>query len=223
MAMLRAKPGGIDIEPSQTAVVVVDMQNAFAKEGGMLNLAGMDISGAVACIEANRRLLEQARRCGVQVVYLQMTYAPDLSNGGGPLSPNYHKEISMVMMRDKPELFGKLLVEGTWDWQIVDELAPRNGDMVIPKIRYSGFCGTGLNNFLRTKNFRYLLFTGIATNVCVESTARDAYFEEYWPIIVEDAVNHAGPDFTRQAMLWNFENIFGWVTTVEDVTSWLNK
>ena len=199
------------------------MQNAFAKTGGMLDLAGMDISGAAACIEANRLLLEDARKHGLQVVYLQMTYTPDLSNGGGPLSPNYHKEISMVMMRERPELHGKLLVEGSWDWQIVDELAPHDGDMVIPKIRYSGFCGTGLNNYLRTKNFRYLLFTGIATNVCVESTARDAYFEEYWPIIVEDAVNHAGPDFTRDAMLWNFENIFGWVTTIADVTSWLNN
>jgi len=223
MARLTAKPEGIDIEPAQTAVVVVDMQNAFAKTGGMLDLAGMDISGAAACIETNRRLLEVARKQGVQVVYLQMTYTPDLSNGGGPLSPNYHKEISMVMMRERPELHGKLLVEDSWDWQIVDELAPEEGDMVIPKIRYSGFCGTGLNNYLRTKNFRYLLFTGIATNVCVESTARDAYFEEYWPIIVEDAVNHAGPDFTRQAMLWNFENIFGWVTTAADVAAWLKK
>jgi len=223
MAVLKAKPEEIDIDPEHTAVVVVDMQNAFAKKGGMLDLAGMDISGAGQCIESNRRLLEAARKGGVQVVYLQMTYKPDLSNGGGPLSPNYHKEISMRMMRDRPELYGKLLVEDTWDWQIVDELIPQEGDVVIPKIRYSGFCGTGLNNYLRTKNFRQLLFTGIATNVCVESTARDSYFEEYWPIIVEDAVNHAGPDFTRQAMLWNFENIFGWVTTTADVQTWLQN
>ena len=223
MATLTARPRGIDIEREQTAVVVVDMQNAFAKKGGMLDLAGMDISGAAGCIEATQRLLDSARAHGVKVVYLQMTYNRDLSNGGGLLSPNYHKEISMLMMRERPELYGKLLVEGTWDWQIVDELAPREGDTVIPKIRYSGFCGTGLNNYLRTQNFRYLLFTGIATNVCVESTARDAYFEEYWPIIVEDAVNHAGPDFTRDAMLWNFEHIFGWITTVDDIASWLNK
>ena len=223
MSLLKARPQAIDIDPALTAIVVVDMQNAFAKEGGMLDLAGMDISGAAACIESNRRLLEEARTHGVHVIYLQMTYAADLSNGGGPLSPNYHKEISMRMMRERPELNGKLLVDGTWDWQIVDELAPQEGDAVIAKIRYSGFCGTGLNNYLRSKDLRYLLFTGIATNVCVESTARDAYFEEYWPVIVEDAVNHAGPDFTRAAMLWNFENIFGWVTTVADVTSWLNN
>jgi ureidoacrylate peracid hydrolase len=223
MSQLTARPEAIDIDPALTAVVVVDMQNAFAKKGGMLDLAGMDISGAAACIESNGRLLDAARRHGVQVVYLQMTYSPDLSNGGGPLSPNYHKEISMVMMRQRPELYGKLLVENSWDWQIVEELAPQPGDVVIPKIRYSGFCGTGLNNYLRTGTYRHLLFSGIATNVCVESTARDAYFEEYWPIIVEDAVNHAGPDFTRQAMLWNFENIFGWVTTVADVASWLNN
>ena len=223
MAELKARPAAIDIDPEHTAVVVVDMQNAFAMKGGMLDLAGMDISGAAACIEAIRTLLQTARTGGMQVVYLQTTYKPDLSNGGGPMSPNYHKEIGMILMREKPELHGKLLVEGTWDWQLVDELTPLDGDVVIPKIRYSGFCGTSLNNYLRTKNFRYLLFTGIATNVCVESTARDAYFEEYWPIIVEDAVNHAGPDFTRDAMLWNFENIFGWVTTVSDIREWLKR
>jgi ureidoacrylate peracid hydrolase len=57
----------------------------------------------------------------------------------------------------------------------------------------------------------------VATNVCVESTARDAYFEEFWPILVEDAMNHTGPDFSRQATLWNFENVFGWVTTSDAV------
>ena len=64
---------------------------------------------------------------------------------------------------------------------------------------------------------RNLLFTGIATNICVESTARHAFFEEFWPILVEDAVNHAGPDFNRQAAVWAFEYVFGWVTRTDDV------
>jgi ureidoacrylate peracid hydrolase len=66
---------------------------------------------------------------------------------------------------------------------------------------------------------RNLLLAGVATNVCVESTARDAYFEELWPILVEDAVNHSGPDLNRQATLWNMEHVFGWVTRSEEVSA----
>lgn len=215
MAVLTAIPETIDLDIKRTAVIVVDMQNAFATKGGMFDLAGHDISGAQPVIAANKRLLEAARRAGAKVVYLQMTYKPDLSDAGGPASPNYHKEFGLVMMRNRPELAGTLLIEDTWDWQIVDELAPQPGDRVVRKSRYSGFWGTGLDSYLRSENIRYLLFTGIATNVCVESTARDAFFCEYWPILVEDAMNHAGPDFTRQATLWNFEHLFGWITDTD--------
>ena len=74
-----------------------------------------------------------------------------------------------------------------------------------------------MDSYLRSENMRYLLFTGVATNVCVESTARDAFFSEYWPILVEDAMNHSGPDFNRQATMWNFEHVFGWVTNGENL------
>ncbi|MBI2150092.1 MAG: isochorismatase family protein [Acidobacteria bacterium] len=217
MAALIAKPAPIDIDFGRTAIVVVDMQNAFASKGGMFDLAGFDISGAAKTIEINRRLLDAVRGAGVHVVYLQMTYKPDLSDAGGPASPNYHKELGLMMMRDRPELQGKLITEGSWDWQIVDELKPQPGDRVIAKTRYSGFCRTGLDEYLAGRGIRYLLFTGIATNVCVESTARDAYFSEFWPILVEDAMNHSGPDFNRQATLWNFEHVFGWVTGSDQV------
>jgi ureidoacrylate peracid hydrolase len=66
-------------------------------------------------------------------------------------------------------------------------------------------------------DIRHLLFTGVATNVCVESTAREAYFREFWPILVEDAMDHTGPDFVRRAALYNFESKLGWVTRTADV------
>ena len=77
----------------------------------------------------------------------------------------------MRMMRNRPELAGKLLVNNTWDAAIIDELAPQPGDRVIRKTRYDGFSRTELDGYLRTENIRYLMFTGVATNVCVESTA----------------------------------------------------
>jgi len=223
MVTLPARPDPIDIDLDQSALVVVDMQNAFASKGGMLDLAGHDISNAAAAVKTNQKLIAAARRAGVKVVYLQVGYKPDLSDAGGPLSPNYHKELSLRTMRARPDLDGKLLIHDTWDWDIVDELKPQPGDIVIRKSRYSGFAGTTLNNDLRANNIRYLFFTGIATNVCVESTARDAYFEEFWPIMVEDAMNHAGPDFVRDATLWNFENVFGWVTDSDNLVGALEQ
>ena len=217
MVMLNARPESISIDLPRTALIVVDMQNAFASSGGMFDLAGFDISGAAPAIEVNRRLLDAARKAKLAVVHLQMTLKPDLSDGGDDASPNYHKELGLRMMRERPELAGKLLVENTWDWQFVDALKPAPGEHVVKKSRYNGFIRTDLDAHLHAKNIRHLLFTGIATNVCVESTARHAFFNEFWPILVEDAMNNSGPDFNRQATLWNFEHVFGWVTHSRDV------
>jgi ureidoacrylate peracid hydrolase len=217
MTTLQAKPEPLAFKPERTAVIVVDMQNAFVSPGGMFDLAGFDITGAAPAIEANRRLLKACRNAGIKVVYLQMSYRPDLADAGDASSPNYHKELGMVMMRQRPELRGKLLIDGSWDWQIVAALEPRPGDAIVRKSRYSGFCGTDLEAQLRAAEITHLLFTGVATNVCVESTARDAFFAEFFPILVEDAMNHSGPDFNRQATLWNFEHVFGWVTHVDHV------
>src|SRR5262249_31551736 len=109
-----------------------------------------------------------------------------------------------------PELRGKLLVEGTWDFQIVEALAPRGSDIVVLKTRYSGFAGTQLDSILRAREIRYLLFVGIATNVCVESTLRDAYFNEYWPLLISDGALQAGPPEAHAATVFNVESFFGW-------------
>ncbi len=223
MVMLNARPEEIDVDFTKTAVIVVDMQNAFVSPGGLFDLAGFDISGAPPVIENNKRLLKSAREAGVQVIYLQMSYDENLKDGGSPASPNYHKELAMVLMRKRPELKGTLLVEGSWDWQFHEELTPELGDQIIRKSRYSGFAGTHLDNYLRSMDIRHLCFTGVATNVCVESTARDAFFGEFWPILVEDAMNHSGPDFNRQATLWNFENVFGWVTGADELITAMGR
>ncbi len=94
---------------------------------------------------------------------------------------------------------------------------------MIRKARYSGFVGTNLEQILKTYNIKYLMFTGIATNVCLESTLRDAFFREYWPIVISDATNNAGPPFTQQATLWNVEALFGWVTTSQDFLKTLSR
>lgn len=215
MVTLPTRPEPIAIALERSALVVVDMQNAFASPGGLLDLAGLDISGAGAVVRAIQPLLAVARRRGVQVVYLQTGYKPDLSNGGGPESPNPRKETALCLMRARPQLRGKLLVEGTWDFEILPELRPEPEDIVVLKTRYSGFAGTDLDAVLRARELRHLLFVGIATNVCVESTLRDAYFHEYWPILLTDAALQAGPRAAQEATIFNVESFFGWTLTCE--------
>jgi ureidoacrylate peracid hydrolase len=216
---VQAKPEPVNIDLARTAVVVVDMQNAFASKGGMFDLVGQDISGAKAVIATNKQIITAARKAGIKVIYLLMSYSPDLSNSGGPDSPNWHKASALIMLNKCPEKYkDKSLVEGSWVETVVDELKPNPGDIVIRKSRYSGFRGTSLDVVLKTYNIKYLIFTGIATNVCVESTLRDGYFLDYWPILVADATNNAGPPFTQQATLWNVEALFGWVTSTKDIT-----
>ena len=210
MRTLPTRPEPLEIALEKSAVVVVDMQNAFAAKGGLLDLAGIDISGAGNVVRSIGTLLKAARGAGVQVVYLQTGYKPDLSNGGGDNSPNPRKETALCLMRARPELKGTLLVEGTWDFEIVPELEPQPRDLVVLKTRYSGFAGTTLDSVLRAREIRYLFFVGIATNVCVESTLRDAYFHEYWPILVTDAAMQAGPPAAHEATIFNVESFFGW-------------
>jgi len=216
---LRTRPEPLELELQKAAIVVVDMQNAFASPKGLLDLAGVDISGAAAVVRTISSVLSAARQRGVQVVYLQTGYKSDLSNGGGDSSPNPRKETALCLMRARPELKGKLLVEGTWDFQIVPELAPQPADLVVLKTRYSGFAGTTLDSVLRAREIRYLFFVGIATNVCVESTLRDAYFHEYWPILVTDAAMQAGPPAAQAATIFNVESFFGWTLSTDSLVA----
>lgn len=220
---LPAEPEPITIAADRTAVLVVDMQNAFASPGGMLDLAGIDVRSAGEVVANARLVCEAARAAGLPIIYLTIGYPTDQSTAGGPDSPNPHKELSLCLVKERPELRGKLLTFGTWDFQIVEELTPEPSDIVIVKSRYSGFYGTELDSVLRGRGIRNLLFTGIASNVCVESTIRDAYFNEYWPVLIEDATMAAGPPEIHRATIYNVKTFFGWVCNAEDTATVLRE
>jgi ureidoacrylate peracid hydrolase len=213
---LPARPEPLRLKPSETAVIVVDMQNAYASEGGYVDIAGFDVAGAAGAIAKTKAVLEAARAAGVTVIFFQNGWDKDYVEAGTPGSPNWHKSNALKTMRARPELAGTLLAKGTWDYAIVDELKPQAGDIVIPKTRYSGFFNTNIDSVLRARGIRNLVFTGVATNVCVESSLRDAFHLEYFGVVLEDATHHLGPDFIQQASLYNIEKFFGWVSTVAD-------
>ncbi|MEH0195244.1 pyrimidine utilization protein B [Caulobacter sp. CCNWLY153] len=214
--ILPARPEPIPLDPARTAVIVIDMQNAYASKGGYLDLAGFDIGGAAGVIDKISDVLDVARDAGMTVIYFQNGWDDQYVEAGGEGSPNWWKSNALKTMRARPELQGKLLARGQWDYELVDALKPKPGDIQLHKTRYSGFFNSQLDSVLRSRNIKNLVFVGIATNVCVESTLRDGFFLEYFGTVLEDATHQAGPDFVQKAALYNIETFFGWVSTVAD-------
>ena len=187
LVKIEARPDWVEIDLFKTALIVVDMQNAFAGRGGSSGPVGPSITGDL--IGRVKNLVEASRAAAVKVVYL-------------------------TMMKD-PKRKSKSLISGVGDTRIIEELTPLSGDIVIEKSWYSGFRETPLDSILRESHIEHLVFAGVVTNVCVESTLRDSYFLDYLPILVSDATNNAGPSYTQQATEWNVQESFGWVTTTE--------
>jgi ureidoacrylate peracid hydrolase len=216
---LDARPEPVRIEIGRAAVLVVDMQNDFGARGGMFDRAGIDIAPIQRAVEPTARALEAARAACLPVVYLVMQFRPDLSDAGAPDSPNRIKHASLALGAEVPAPDGRpgrVLVEGTWNTEILPRLAPREGDLVVPKHRYSGFFETDLDSILRARDVRHLVVTGCTTSVCVESTVRDAMFRGYHCVVLEDCTAEpigAGlPQSNHEASLLSIQLLFGWVS-----------
>ncbi len=205
-----AKPEPLAIDPRESAVIAVDMQNDFGSAGGMLESQGVSIDAARATIEPTRRVLDSARASGITVVFLKMEFSRDLSNLGGADAPNRTKHLDFGVG------VGDILIEGTWNTQIVDELAPESSDLLVSKQRYSGFFKTELDDVLQERGIRNLIFVGWTTSVCVESTLRDGFYRDYRCLILADCTAEVvGRDLVRtnhEASLLVIERLFGWVT-----------
>ena len=209
---LVAAPESIMLAPEQTALIVIDMQNAYTSQGGYLDLAGFDVSKTKPVVENIKKAVDAAHAAGIQVIYFKNGWDEQYREAGGVDSPNFHKSNALKTMRKHPELQGTLLAKGHWDFELIDELQPLEHDLVIEKPRYSGFFNTALDSMLRCRGIRNLVFVGIATNVCVESTLRDGFFLEYFGVALDDACYQAGPKEAHEASLFNIKTFFGWVS-----------
>jgi ureidoacrylate peracid hydrolase len=216
---IEAQPNSLKIDPSQTAVIVVDMQNDFGSEDGMFARAGIDISAIQAVVAPTARVLNMARRTRMPVVYLKMAFSSDLSNAGGPEAPNRILHLRMgvgdpVTTPDGHE--SRILIEDTWNTNILTELTPQPGDLIVIKHRFSGFFETNLDALLRDLGVTTLVFTGCTTSVCVESTLRDAFFRDYRCLLLADCtaepIGHALERSNHDASLFVIQLMFGWVS-----------
>ena len=146
---VEARPEAIRLEPRRTAVVVVDLQNGYVSPGGYRDLNGRDLTGAARAVENTLRILEVARPAGLTVVLLQNGWDAELREAGGEGSPNWHKSNPLRLMRERPELAGKILTRGGWDYALVDDLKPEPTDLIVAKPRYIRKCS---NKTLRRRS-----------------------------------------------------------------------
>ncbi|MBJ3778258.1 cysteine hydrolase family protein [Acuticoccus mangrovi] len=221
--VIDALPEPIAISLATTALVIVDMQNAYLSKGGYLDHVGFDVSGSPPVIEKTAELLAAARAKGLKTIFLQNGFSPDQAEAGGPTSPVWYKSNALKYMRAHPEMRGKLITYDTWDFEIVEPLAPRPGEPVIRKARYSGFAGTNLEQMLRASGVTTLLLAGVNTNVCVESTLRDAYHREFFAVMVPDATLQAGSDAIYDASVFNTRSFLGWTADTAAVVAALER
>src|SRR5690348_16669931 len=185
-----AQPQAIGVDPAHSAIVVVDMQNDFGSEGGLFAGGGIDISGIQAVVPRIAEVLIAARQANFLIIYLKMGFRPDLSDTGGPDSPNWLKHAQLRPIGEPVAApngtHGRILIRDTWNTDIVPQLAPEAGDVVLYKNRFSGFYETDLDQILKTRSIKTLIFTGCTTSICVESTIRDAMFRDYVCLLLAD-------------------------------------
>ncbi len=210
MAVIDAQPGPIEVHPSSTALLVIDMQRDFLEPGGFGAALGNDVSRLAAAIAPCRLLLETARRAGLAVFHTREGHRPDLSDV--PLAKLERGPHGMRI--GDPGPMGRILIRGEPGHEIIPELAPAPGEPVIDKPGKGAFYQTDLELMLRNRGIEALLIAGVTTEVCVHTTVREANDRGLRCIVVGDCCGSYFPEFhaTALAMVSAQGGIFGWVT-----------
>ncbi len=192
------------VDPKNAAVIVVDVQNDFCARGGFFDRLGEDLSFIQATVPKIEALIGEARKAGVTIIFIQAVYDPEF------ISP------VMAEQRERRER-GELSPCHTGTPGVdFFEVKPVSGDLIVRKHRYSAFIGTDLDLILRSRGIKTIIMTGVATNVCVESTARDGYMHDYYVVFLEDCA--ATTDKALHAStLQNIARNFGVVCSSEEV------
>jgi len=212
---VEAEPYEFVFEPASTALVIIDMQRDFVMPGGFGELLGNDVSRVRPAIEPTRRVLEAWRAKRLLVLHTREGHRPDLSDC--PPSKKARGKLKVGIGDRGP--MGRVLVRGEHGHDIIDELKPLPGEPIIDKPGKGAFFATDLDLILRNLGVRSLIVTGVTTEVCVQTTAREANDRGYECLVLEDCVASYFPEFQRVAlaMIKAQGGIVGWVSTSEQL------
>jgi nicotinamidase-related amidase len=209
-----ALPFAFTFEPAKTALVIIDMQRDFVEAGGFGASLGNDVTRLTAIIPAVAELLAVCRKAGIIVIHTREGHKPDLSD----CPPAKRLRGAPSLRIGDPGPMGRVLITGEPGNDIVPQLAPKPGELVIDKPGKGAFYATPLEQVLRARGITHLVFAGVTTEVCVQTTMREANDRGYDCLLIEEATESYFPEFKSATleMLRAQGAIVGWTTHLAD-------
>ena len=217
MPAIDAKPYPFDLEPDKAALLIIDMQRDFLEPGGFGEMLGNDVAQLRPTIAPTRRLLEAFRAAGLAVIHTREGHRADLSDL--PASKRVRGRGKLTIGDKGP--MGRILVRGEPGHDIIPELYPAAGEPVIDKPGKGAFHATDLDAILKNRGISQLVVCGVTTEVCVNTSVREANDRGYDCLVVSDCVGSYFPEFQEMGlkMIAAQGGIFGWVASSQDVIS----
>jgi nicotinamidase-related amidase len=209
MLEVPARPYPYPLDPAHTALVVIDMQRDFIEKGGFGDSLGNDVSRLEAIIPATRRLMALFRAQGWPVLHTREAHLPDLSD----CPPSKIRRGNPRIHIGETGAMGRLLVRGEPGNQIVHDLRPVEGELIVDKPGKGMFWATGLHETLNQRGITHLVFAGVTTEVCVQTSMREANDRGYECLLIEEATESYFPEFKAATieMIAAQGGIVGWV------------
>jgi biuret amidohydrolase len=210
MAKVKAEPYEFEFDPRSCALMIIDMQRDFVDPGGFGEALGNDVSLLRKAIAPTKKVLAAVRRKKMLVIHTREGHRPDL----GDLPPSKKLRGKLKAGIGDPGPMGRILVRGEYGHDIVDELKPAAGEPVVDKPGKGAFYATDLDSILRNRGIRQLVVCGVTTEVCVNTTVREANDRGYDCLVLQDCVGSYFPRFQEAAldMIKAQGGIFGWVS-----------
>jgi nicotinamidase-related amidase len=215
MTDIKAQPFPFPLQREAVALIVIDMQRDFAEPGGFGASLGNDVSRITRIVPDVKRLIAAFRSAGLPVIHTMECHRPDLSD----LPPAKRDRGNPSLRIGDKGPMGRILIAGEAGTAILPELAPIDGEIVIEKPGKGAFYATELGNILKAKSISQLVFAGVTTEVCVQTTMREANDRGYECLLAEEATESYFPEFKAAAiaMIRAQGAIVGWTAHVDDI------